>query len=164
MNEKDNYRRKNIMKKILVTLFLFALAIPQLPNITAKANSADTAYSFNLYAGNPSYSLSEFRRKDDDTSLYINPRTMTGTLTKVCVRAYGSDYENGSGYTNCTWYNRGYYYTSGKLGGMYEVYNSVYKRDKTRYEALGIATGGGTGLTGGNWSPDTVGDFGQLTY
>lgn len=49
-------------------------------------------------------------------------------------------------------------------GGSYEVYNSVWESTGVSHEALGIATGGGTGQTGGYWSPDTAGHFSQLPY
>ena len=152
------------MKKILIILCLFALALPQLPVKKTEASTEDSPYSFTVTTSNPVYSFTGYRLKGDDSSVYLKPKTMTNTLSKVYVVIYGAANNTGAGEKNCTYKNRHYYYTRSNLYNAYEVYNTVFEDKEVSHAALGIEAASGSGSTSGVWSPDTAGSFPELNY
>ena len=150
-------------------MLTMVLMVPAFGSIVTKAaNDLDRAWSFSLQANSGVYSLSDFRIKEDDSSIYVKTDAMSGTLSSVYFKAYGARDIYGTNYADCTYGGRNYYVSYS--GTRYVMWNTVYESKDANgnrlYNAAALAGRSkvGTGTASGYWSPDTTGIYSHMPY
>ncbi len=147
-------------KHIIIFTTALVVLIAAIGDGKVFANTSDTYWSFVLSSANSSYQTSDFRTKDNSTSVYVRPMIMGGNLTMVYAKVYGATDTNGSGATDLTVRDT-YYYTV--VNHEYSMQNYVKERGYSA-AAFAACSGGGNGTASGYWSPDTAGNIPEMPY
>ena len=122
----------------------------QEPDIQTYTNNVDTGFHFSLTSKGAT-AATGFRRKDNNSSLYVKVTKKTGSTCRVF--ADGAKNDSGLGKRDCTQRVSKAYGT-----GEYELYNTV-NENKLGYARLSAWAESGAGVLSGVWSPDCVGHF-----
>ncbi|MCM1494461.1 MAG: hypothetical protein NC089_01520 [Bacteroides sp.] len=152
------------VKHILIGMAALVMLAPAVKGITSyAANTADSPYSFSLTTANTTPAYTEFRAKTDDSSIYVNPLAMTGSLSRVGVVVRARSELNGSISTVGLTGTKNYYYTI--VGRGYRVHNLV-KENGYSYASVGFYSQNGTGTASGVWSPDCANEglYDEMPY
>lgn len=129
--------------------------VPSVNKIEPRANTADTAYAFNMGA-NGTYATSG-RAKQDASSTYVR----ITTISRACRL-----YVDGGTTQNGPWYNQTCYASTGKSGGyanasrvgQWRIRQNVYENG-FRWARLSAWANNGPTYIAGEWSPDSYGTY-----
>lgn len=153
------------LKNVLIVMAVMVMLAPAAKGITSyAANIADEGYLFSLTTGNTSPAYTGFRGKEDDSSIYVMPTAMTGTLSRVGVVVRARRTPDGPISVGLTG-SKNYYYTRANLGKGWKVYNLV-KENGYSYASVGFYSQSGSGNASGVWSPDCAnqGQYSEMSY
>lgn len=141
------------LAKILYLLFAVVIMCNLFATAVAAANVSDTRHQdIGKFVNG---SMTEFRRKEDATSCYVyNDRSSCA----VAVRVYGSNYSNGTGKVDDSYYPYGVAVT---IGTKKSIANLVNERGRT-YAALQFWTPDSRVYEAIDllWSPDSTRNYG----
>lgn len=152
------------VKRILIGMAALVMLAPAAKGIvTYAANIEDSPYSYSLTTANTSPIYTEFRKKEDASSIYVKPLAMTGSLSRVGVVVRARREADGPISTVGLTGTKHYYYMIAGRG--YKVYNLV-KENGYSYASVGFHSQNGIGTASGVWSPDCANEglYSEMPY
>lgn len=138
-------------------------AIPRITqnDIEVKGNNGDTRWT---YYADQSYTMTESRRKEDATSVYIYPDYMSPDMYSTRIRIYGSGSEYGA-FHNMT-VGTTVVINKNHLNKQYRIRTDVYETYMPQYGQAWARLWAGpdvsSGVSSGLWSPDSMGNYTPL--
>lgn len=154
------------MKKLVSALLAVVMSLSLCCVPAFAANTVDTEYM--IFTGNVNYYWTEYRSKQDNSSVYINfqhTNVETPTWTVTMIGGRQNPPTPGDYGTNCNW---GASPKIISVGSRYFVLNSVYENGFPWVRFSGEPTNAAslptqTGQMWGLWSPDSVYESGVTT-
>ncbi len=130
--------------------------------VTCAANITDTDWSFNITTTNNSYSLSDIRPKDDDSSFYVQFISTNGP-TSFYLQTYGGLENNKSSMEPHNYGGIKFIPKTGRYSVRNMVYEDLHDYGENIYACFGVKASSISGYIGGVWSPDSVGSYTVLS-